>query len=326
MEYCYQAQNGSEVGTTLDDIAGQRRLRTFLQGIAGNQQEAVRMAMSMVHRILICGPKGSGKDTLIQAAAATFQQSGYRYFCVTIPRDGELHQERVDEILKALNQEDCVLVIRHLEKLKEEEDLDYLLCMAQEKSHCLVVLAKTESLDKIKEEVQDCFQHYYAVLPDSEDREDLFRALFPDALRDCAAGFAGKTEKYGYGQLAALASWTAMKYENGGKEIENPYRFAEEMLKDFCPEPQQNKKAEAKAEQAETQLTPAVIQSLLQAGSKLSAEAANQEAKPDGKHGYELISSAAKKEAVSAQKSWDMGGARDQVKLLAMPERPSYKR
>lgn len=226
---------------TWDDVAGQARIKNFFHWILSrNEEEKIELGKDQA--FLLLGPAGSGKDMLLQATAGEFVRRGFQYFCLTVPENGQIPQGFDKRLAMALEDGDCVLVIRRPERLNDPEEFGEFLESVSETPRRLVILAKSDKVEKIDGDITSFFCQIYGQKPTFEDRLDFFEAGLPEMLADLKKELAEQTEGYGYGQLTSLLLLLILRinycfaqgFLNEDSGIERLEQYVKGLLQEYC--------------------------------------------------------------------------------------------
>lgn len=226
---------------TWEDVVGQERIKNFFRWILYRPKEEEKIELAKDHAVLLLGPQGSGKDMLVQATAGEFADKGYQYFCLTVPKSGMLPEGFAERITLALEDGNCILVIRRPERLSDAEEFEDFLETAGEAPNRLMILATTEKLERMDGAVAGFFCLVYGQKPDKTERILFFQEGLPEEMQDLKRVLAEQTEGYGYAQLTSLLLLLLMRvnycYAQGFIKDDDAGRLAEyarSMAAEYC--------------------------------------------------------------------------------------------
>lgn len=218
------------LGCCFDDISG----RDFWKSILGsywhveNIDEALELPS--VQCVLLHGPFGSGKNTLLQAMAGEMIQGGYKYLELDFDK---IPKEKIRPVFKQLKSEyiqagPIFLFLNHLERFKDARVLWNFFESASSGSYPLIMAGVVSDDNALPSDVRKLFHAYYIGLPEREDRKAYFKdnleELFDNSSYQGMEKLLDGTEGCNYVQMESLAQQIKMrvKYEilKNGKDLE----------------------------------------------------------------------------------------------------------
>lgn len=198
------------LGYCFDDLSG----REFWKSILGSywHVDAIDEALDlpMAQCVLLYGPYGSGKNTLVQAMAGEMVQGGYQYLeldFLTIPK------EKIRSVFKLLKSDyihknPTFLFLNHLDRLKDVQVLWHFYEWANEGDVPVIVAGVVEDETILPSDIRKLFHAYYIGYPDKDDRkayfEDNLASLFENTSIQGMSKLLDATEGYSYVQMEAF--------------------------------------------------------------------------------------------------------------------------
>lgn len=218
------------LGCRFEDLSG----REFWKSILGSYWYVdvidEELDLPMAQCVLLYGPYGSGKNTLIQAMAGEMVEGGYTYLeldFMAIPK------EKVRMVFKMLKNDylqkgPVFLFLNHLEYFKDIQGLWALYEYANEGDSPVIIAGAVEDETVLSSDIRKLFHTYYIGLPDKEDRKAYFEENLKNFFSNVAKQGINKlldgTEGYNYVQMESLIQRIKMrvKYDilKNGKSVE----------------------------------------------------------------------------------------------------------
>ena len=205
------------VDCCFDDLSGRDFWKSILGSYWNEQSMDDALDIPNVQCVLLHGPFGSGKNSLIQTMAGEMVQGGYHYLELdfsTIPK------EKIRSVFKALCQDytkngPVFLALNHLDKLKDVRALWDYYAWANERDVSTIIAAVVEDADALMSDIRKLFHAYYIDLPDSDDRKAYFKdkleSLFENSSIQGMNKLVDGTEGFNYIQMESLAHQLKMR-------------------------------------------------------------------------------------------------------------------
>lgn len=204
-------------GYCFENLVGRGFWKTILASYWNTEEMDDALFIEPVQSVLLYGPYGSGKNTLLEAMAGEMIQGGYNYLYInllTIPK------EKIASVFKYIYTEykkkgPLFLRIYHLERLQDIRLLQKLLQWAEERENPMVIAASVEDEDDLPKDIRKMFYAYYIGLPSEEDRKAYFMEelenLFNNASSQGMKKLVQDTEGYNYVQMASVVQCIKMR-------------------------------------------------------------------------------------------------------------------
>ncbi|KAG8546290.1 hypothetical protein GDO81_019309 [Engystomops pustulosus] len=204
-------------------------------GLSHTVDEICRILLPHVHntsdvlgvggRVLLTGPKGSGKTTVVRAACSRLNVHLYQVECARLCRDSSASSvSRLRSVFSyAQDCRPCVLLLCHLDLLGKDRDgsgedtrvLSALCDLLHGTSHTIrelpfLVVATTSRSQEVPLDLQSCFLHEVSLNPPTEEQRLSILTVLTAPLplsRDVDLGhLARRTAGFVVGDLCALLS------------------------------------------------------------------------------------------------------------------------
>ena len=200
------------LGCCFSDLSG----RDFWKSILGSywhvEEIDEALAFSLVQGVLLHGPYGSGKNTLLQAMAGEMVQGGYRYLEIDFQA---IPKEKVRNVFELIEKEyigtgSVFLFVSHLNTLKDAAALWEFYAKANEGEYPVLMASAIEDETTIVPDVRKLFHTYWVDVPDRADRKAYFTdhlsVLFDSVPNEGMKKLLDGTEGFNYIQLESLAN------------------------------------------------------------------------------------------------------------------------
>ena len=200
------------LGCCFSDLSG----RDFWKSILGSYWHVEdideALAFSLVQGVLLHGPYGSGKNTLLQAMAGEMVQGGYRYLEIDFQI---ISKEKVRKVFELLAKEyigtgPIFLFISHLNALKDAAALWEFYAKANEGAYPVLIVSAIEDETMIDADIRKLFHSYWLDIPDRGDRKAYFKdnleVLFDSVPNEGIKKLLDSTEGFNYVELESLAN------------------------------------------------------------------------------------------------------------------------
>lgn len=205
------------LGCCFSDISG----RDFWKAILGSywhvEEIDEALEIPLVQGVLLHGPFGSGKHTLIQAMAGEMIQGGYRYLELDFRKIPASCVENVLDFIvsEALVSGPVFLCVNHLENLKDADVLWNFYGRTSQMEHPMLMVGAVEDESKILSDLRRLFHIYWIDLPDRVDRKHFLsenlEELFDNKSIQGMEKMLDGTEGYNYIQLESFVHQLKMR-------------------------------------------------------------------------------------------------------------------
>lgn len=204
-------------GYCFEDLSGRDFWKTILASYWNEEAMDDALEIDPVQFLLLCGPYGSGKNSLLGAMAGEMVQGGYEYLEVdlmTVPK------EKIPAVFQFLCKEykkDGPIYFRlnHLELLHDVRFLLKIHHWAEEREFPMIIAASIEDEGELSSDIRKIFHTHYIGLPDSEDRKAYFKyeleSLFEHSSIQGINRLVEGTEGYNYIQMGSLVQRIKMR-------------------------------------------------------------------------------------------------------------------
>ena len=200
------------LGCCFSDLSGRDFWKLILGSYWHVEDIDEALAFSLVQGVLLHGPYGSGKNTLLQAMAGEMVQGGYHYLEIDFQA---VPKESVRKVFELLAQEyvgtrPLFIFISHLNMLKDAAVLWEFYAKANEGDYPVIIASAIEDETAIIPDIRKLFHAYWIDVPDREDRKSYFsdnlEVLFDNSPKEGMKKLLDATEGYNYIQLESLAN------------------------------------------------------------------------------------------------------------------------
>ncbi len=204
-------------GYCFENVIGRGFWKTILASYWNTEAMDEALLIEPIQSLLLYGPFGSGKNTLLEAMAGEMIQGGYNYLYIdllTIPK------EKIPFVFRYIYTEykkkgPLFLRIYHLERLQDVRLLQKLLHWAEERETPMIITAAVEDENELPKDIRKMFYAHYIGLPGAEDRKAYFEEelenLFENASSQGMKKLMEDTDGYNYVQMASLVQRIKMR-------------------------------------------------------------------------------------------------------------------
>ena len=200
------------LGCCFSDISG----RDFWKAILGSYWHVDEidetLELPAVQGVLLHGPYGSGKNTLLQAMAGEMVQGGYRYLEMDFQKIPKTKAAMVfDEIKRDyLGTQPIFLFLNRLDLFENASLLWEFYHAADETGYPVILAGAVENETDIAPDIRKLFHSYWIDVPDRMDRKAFFvenlESLFEHASIQGMEKLLDGTEGYNYIQMESLVN------------------------------------------------------------------------------------------------------------------------
>ncbi len=204
-------------GYCFEDLSGRDFWKSILSSYWNEEEMDDVLEIDPIHFLLLCGPYGSGKNTLLGAMAGEMIQGGYQYLEMDLMT---ITKEKIPSVIQLLCKEykktgPIFFLLKHLERIQDVRVLLKIHQWAEEREFPMIVASSVEDEDQLISDIRKLFHVHYIGLPDSEDRKAYFKyeleSLFDNSSIQGMSKLVEGTEGYNYVQMASLVQRIKMR-------------------------------------------------------------------------------------------------------------------
>lgn len=205
------------LGCCFSDLSGRDFWKSILGSYWFTLENDEALDLPLVQCLVLHGPFGSGKTSLIQAMAGEMIQGGYTYFELDLKQIPKKSVCSVFERLKTeyIKNGPIFIFLNHLDELDEAAVLWDFYEWAGLREEPMIIAGITRDETDLNSDIRKLFHSYYIDLPDRLDREAFFKEnleqLFDRSSIQGMMKLLDGTEGYDYIQMESLIQKIKMR-------------------------------------------------------------------------------------------------------------------
>ena len=205
------------LGCCFSDLSGRDFWKSILGSYWFTRENDESLALPMVQCLVLHGPFGSGKTSLIQAMAGEMIEGGYTYLELDLKWIPKKSVCSVFELLKTeyIKNGPIFIFINHLDEFGEAAVMWDFYEWAGLREEPMIIAGIAKDDENLDSDIRKLFHSYYIDLPDRLDREAFFKEnleqLFDRSSIQGMTKLLDGTEGYDYMQMESLIQKIKMR-------------------------------------------------------------------------------------------------------------------